>query len=205
MTMEEQQQVIEARMKTDPEFIIFTGPMFGSKSTRLLAAVDRYLYQNKKVAAFKPIMDERYSSLEIQTHSGGKLSAIGVKTGSDILKWLDSTSIDVIAVDEAFMIEGIADALIEIFRTGITIVVSSIQLSASGKSFEEIRDMMPWATKIEVCPAVCPITGRDAYYTHRKLNGLEEIAVGGSDMYEPRCWSHHSFMNQRKREYNGTS
>ena len=33
----------------DPEFIIFTGPMFGSKTTRLLAAVDRYRYQNKKI------------------------------------------------------------------------------------------------------------------------------------------------------------
>ena len=28
-----------------PEFIIFTGPMFGSKTTRLIAAVDRFRYQ----------------------------------------------------------------------------------------------------------------------------------------------------------------
>ena len=95
------------------------------------------------------------------------------------------------------MIEGVASALLEVFRSGVTVVVASIQLSASGNVFEEIRDMMPWATKIEVCPAVCPVTGRDAYYTHRKLEGLDEIAVGGSDLYEPRCWEHHSFMNRR--------
>ena len=191
--------------QTDPEFIIFTGPMFGSKSTRLLATVDRYLYQHKKIVAFKPIMDDRYSEESIRTHSGGNLSAVGVKTGEDILSWLgnQNENVDVVAVDEAFMIEGVAPALLEIFRSGVTVIVASIQLSASGNVFEEIRDMMPWATKIEVCPAVCPVTGRDAYYTHRKLEGLDEIAVGGSDLYEPRCWQHHSFMNQR--DQNGTN
>jgi thymidine kinase len=104
---------------------------------------------------------------------------------------------DVVAVDEAFMIEGIAKALLILYRKGKTIVVSSLQLSASGVVFEEVRDMMPWATKIEVCPAVCPLTGRDAFYTHRKLEGLDEITVGGSDLYEPRCWEHHGYMNQR--------
>jgi len=107
-----------------------------------------------------------------------------------------SSDVDVIAVDEAFMIEGASDALINLFRSGVSVVVSSLQLSASGNVFEEVRDMMPWATKIEVCPAVCPLTGRDAYYTHRKLDGLEEIAVGGADMYEPRCWEHHSYVKQ---------
>jgi len=64
--------------------------------------------------------------------------------------------------------------------------------------FEEVRDMMPWATKIEICPAVCPITGRDAYYTHRKIESVNEITVGGADIYEPRCWEHHGFMNRKE-------
>ena len=184
---------------TDPELVIFTGPMFGSKTTKMLASVDRYRYQHRRIVAFKPIMDDRYADLRIQTHSGGSIPAVGVSTGEDIVKHVYEKllgEVDVIAVDEAFMIEGSANALIDLFRAGISVVVSSLQLSASGNVFEEIRDLMPWATKIEVCPAVCPITGRDAYYTHRKLDGLEEIAVGGADMYEPRCWEHHSLVNQ---------
>ena len=94
------------------------------------------------------------------------------------------------------MIDGCAESLIQLFRLGKTIVVSSLQLSASGNVFTEIRDMMPWATKIEICPAVCTVTGLDAYYTHKKVNDLAEITVGGSELYEPRCWMHHSFMNQ---------
>ena len=185
----------------EPEFIIFTGPMFGSKTTHLLAVVDRYTRQHKNVLAFKPVMDDRYASSEIVTHSGGRLQAFSVKTGSEILNIINQGErppADIIAIDEAFMIDGCAAVLVELFRDGKSVVVSSLQLSASGMVFEEVRDMMPWATKIEVCPAVCPITGRNAYYTHRKLEGLDEIVVGGEDLYEPRCWEHHGFMNRRQ-------
>ena len=183
----------------DPELIVFTGPMFGSKTTRLMAVVDRYRHQNKNIVAFKPIMDDRYSNVEIRTHSGARLTAVGVNTGEEVLEYLKNLEedFDVVAVDEAFMIEGSAKALLRLFRKGKTVVVSSLQLSASGAVFEEVRDIMPWATKIEVCPAVCPVTGRDAYYTHRKLDGLDEITVGGADLYEPRCWEHHGYMNQK--------
>ena len=52
----------------DPRFIIFTGPMFGSKTTRMLAALERFTYQNLRVMAFKPRMDDRYAKEEISTH-----------------------------------------------------------------------------------------------------------------------------------------
>jgi len=187
-------------MSVDPEFVIFTGPMFGSKTTKMLAIIDRYRYQNKKIAAFKPKIDDRYASSFICTHNGGKIEALNVEDGKGIIDVIDSMSKkpDVIAVDEAFMIPSSASALIQLFRDGHTILVSSLQLSSSGTAFEEIRDMMPWATKIEICPAVCPVTGRDAYYTFRKVEGLEEIAVGGSELYEPRCWEMHEYINTYK-------
>jgi len=184
---------------SDPKFIVFTGPMFGSKTTRLLAAVDRYKHQNKKIIAFKPRMDNRYSDVEICSHNGGKIPAVGIETGGDIVSYVNQNgTVDVVAIDEAFMIDGCAAASLELFRRGITVIVSSLQLSATGLVFEEVRDMMPWATKIEICPAVCPITGRDAYYTHRKIESVNEITVGGADIYEPRCWEHHGFMNRKE-------
>jgi len=181
-----------------PEFIIFTGPMFGSKTTKLLAAVDRYVYQNKVIMAFKPKLDDRYSSGEISTHNGGSLKAVTVDTGLDVEKHTlgAEEKVDIVAVDEAFMIDGIANSLIKLFQMGKTVVVSSLQLSASCSVFEEVRDMMPFATKIEICPAVCTITGRDAYYTHRKYDTMSEIAVGGAELYEPRCWEYHIYMNK---------
>ena len=184
-------------MNRMPEFIIFTGPMFGAKTSRLLSTIDRFSYQNRKVIAFKPRIDRRYSQTDITTHNGISIEAHAVNTGEEIIKeTLDrDEEIDVVAVDEAFMIEGAAESLLKLFRLGKTIVVSSLQLSASGNVFTEIRDMMPWATKIEVCPAVCTISGRDAYYTHKKFNNMKEIDVGGSELYEPRSWFKHPYMN----------
>ena len=182
----------------DPEFTIYTGPMFGAKTSRLLSAIDRCKYQNLSVAVFKPKMDDRYNSGTITTHTGMSIPAMCVATGDDILRAVGVLeSCDVVAVDEAFMIDGSASALLALFRQGMTVIVSSIQLSASGLPFDEVRDMMPYATRIEVCPAVCPITGRDAYYTERKMKDLGEIAVGGSDLYYPVCWKHHHYMNKR--------
>lgn len=180
---------------SQPNLLVFTGPMFGSKTTKMLSVLERALYQSKRVIAFKPKMDERYEKSMIVTHAGLKFDAHNVQTGEEILKM--SEGYDVVGVDESFMIEGSASALVALFKSGKTIAVSSIQLSASGKPFEEIRDLLPWATHIEVCPAVCLITGEDAYYTVRKAKGISEIEVGGSETYEPRAWSCTPFMNDQ--------
>ena len=74
----------------------------------------------------------------------------------------------------------------------MSVVVSSIEMSASCKVFPEIEQILPWATKIEKCTAVCVVCGEDAPYTHRKVSDLAEITVGGAELYEPRCWSHHA-------------
>ena len=97
----------------------------------------------------------------------------------------------VVAIDEAFMIDGIADTLLSVFKKGITVIVSSIQLSANFKPFEEMQAMMPYATKIDICPAVCPETGEDAYYTFSKLKVGHDPVVGGEGMYEPRSFHAH--------------
>ncbi len=167
--------------------------MFGSKTTRMLAYLERCSHQNRSVIAFKPKMDARYSDGEICTHAGLRFPAINVNSGEDILDAAHNH--DVIGVDEAFMIDGSAEALLELYSKGKTVIVSSIQISASGNPFAEIKEMLPWATHVEVCPAVCVKTGNDAYYTVRKVDTASEIEVGGADMYEPRAWSQTPFVN----------
>lgn len=188
-------------MPNNPEFIVYCGPMFSSKTSRLLSTLEKYKYQHKKIAVFKPNIDDRYSYSEVATHSGWKVPAVCVKTGAEILEYL--TSLDeepqVVAVDEAFMIPGSADALTWLFTYGFTIVVSSLEMSAAGKPFSEIEKMLVWATQVEKCTAVCTVCGRDAHYTHKKQTGGEEIEVGGSELYEPRCYSHHLSIDQRQK------
>jgi thymidine kinase len=131
-----------------------------------------------------------------------KLAAVRISSGTEIFDHLAQASVSegevsVIAVDEAFMIDDIADVLITLFRKGLTIVVSSIDMSASCIPFDEIVKMLPWATHVEKCSAVCLKCLEDAHYTQRKHDaGVGEIQVGGADMYEPRCWKCHTQVSQ---------
>lgn len=183
-----------------PTFTIYTGPMYGSKTSRLIADIDRFSRQKKKVLAFKPQIDDRYSESKICSHSGAEVSAYRVSNGQDVMRIINEQQIEyakeyVVAVDEAFMIDGIAEVLLDTFRRGITIVVSSIQLSANLKPFYEIKEMMPYATRIEVCPAVCPRTSEDAYYTFSKLEVGHDPVIGGDNMYEPRSFYAHPALS----------
>lgn len=174
-----------------PKLIMFVGPMFGSKTTRLIAALDRYKYQKKKILAFKPYIDDRYSSNEIVTHNGGKIRASCVSSGVDIVNDVKEQDCDIVAIDEAFMIDNIDRAVISLYKMGVTVLLSSLDLSSKGEPFEKIRNIMPWATEIVKCPSVCPICGEDAFFTYRKFDDDRDLLIGGSEMYEPRCFNHY--------------
>lgn len=183
-------------MPNNPELIIYTGPMWGSKTTRLIASMERLKLQGQKVIAYKPAMDERYSLSHITTHSGAKWPAHCVNSGPMLWNHLQSYEepIDAVAIDEAFMIDGVTPTVLQIMRMGTTVLVASLDLSARCKPFSEIEKLMPYATKIEKCSAVCPVCGKDAYYTAKLSNNDLEIEVGGKSLYEPRCFRHHPIM-----------
>lgn len=183
----------------NPEFVCFIGPMFGGKSSALLQALDRYQYQKKSVFVFKPVIDDRYDGKEsIITHCGMSFPATPIEKGDDIMSFIaaNDKKPDVVAVDEAFLIPGVAKTLIWLFRNvGIDVIVSSLNLSAMGRPFDEIQEMLPWATCIKQCSAICTICRRDAKYTYKKISHENEIEIGGSELYEPRCYEHHLVIN----------
>jgi thymidine kinase len=183
-------------MSSNPEFIIYTGPMWGSKTTRLIAAMDRLKLQGRRVIAYKPTMDARYSLSQISTHSGASWPAHCVSSGEMIWNHYSAFSdhIDAVAIDEAFMIDGVSSAALQILRRGTSVMIASLDLSARCKPFDEIERLMPYATRIEKCSAVCPVCGDDAFYTAKLTNDDREIEVGGKNLYEPRCFRHHPIM-----------
>lgn len=169
--------------------------MFGGKTSAMLTHLERFRYQNKRIVVFKPKMDDRYNQSRVTTHGGWSVDAVTIETGADLLKHIIDLQDDphVVAVDEAFMIPDVGEALIWLYRTGHNVVIASLDMSASGKPFHEVEKMLPWCTRIEKCAAVCAVCHRDAYYTHRKfLDELDEIRIGGTETYEPRCLSCHT-------------
>lgn len=188
----------------NPQFIAYVGPMFGGKTSKMLAALERFKYQHKRVTVFKPQIDDRYSTEDVVSHNGWKVPATTVKNGADVLQFLvdANEAPHIVAVDEAFMIPGIAEVLVWLFKMGYTIVVSTLDMSSAGKPFAEVEKLLPWATYIEKCPAVCTVCGRDAFYTYKKQANIDDqsdINIGGSEMYESRCFSHHLGVDGREK------
>lgn len=188
------------------ELILYTGPMFSSKTTRLLMEADKRQYQKQKIVSFKSRMDDRYSEFgEIVTHNFNKLPAHLVSTGDEIINKIveleEFSEIDSVIIDELFLIENGAQACVKLFKKGYNVIVASIDLSFTGEPFEEVKNIMPYCTKIEKCTAVCTVCQTDARYTARKSQGSlantksdNQIQVGGSELYEARCQLHHNYM-----------
>ena len=183
------------------DFILYTGPMFSSKTTRLLMEADTRQYKKQNIISFKSRMDDRYSNVgEIVTHNFNKLPAHLVDTGKEIVQIIaENDNIDTVIVDELFLIEGGADACITLFKKGYDVIVASIDLSFLGEPFREVEKIMPYCTKIEKCTAVCTVCGEDARYTDKKQqyslsNSNKIIQVGGEELYEPRCQLHYNYM-----------
>ena len=163
------------------EFVIFTGPMFGGKTTRLLSSIERFRLRQKKVYIFKPLKDTRYDpkGIAIVSHTGYETLSTPIEKAEDITLYLEkrSATSGIVAVDEAFMIDNIAEVLIDLYKRGFSILISSLQLSSKGQPFEEISKMLPWATKVEICPAVCTICGADAFYTFKKRGSVKCMSL----------------------------
>jgi thymidine kinase len=186
-------------LNVDPTLVVYCGPMFSGKTSRLLLDLERFKHQRKRVTVVKPAIDDRYSVAEVVSHSNWRHPAIIVRNGPEILEALTKLEEppDVVAVDEAFMIPGSAKVLVWLFRTGISVVVSTLDLSSNGKPFDEVVELLPWATHIEKCPAVCVECGRDAFYTYKRQTNDDEIEVGGFELYEPRCRFCHPSIDLR--------
>ena len=195
------------------DLILYTGPMFSSKTTKLLMQADKRFYQKQKVIAFKSRMDDRYSLVgEIVTHNFNKIPAHLVDTGDEMLNKIaeqtgQNLEIDCVIIDELFLIEGGAQACLTLYKKGYDVVVASIDLSYSGEPFHEIKELMPYCTRIVKCKSVCSVCQKDARYTYKKTNvkhtgvfesddSVEQIEVGGSELYEPRCQEHHNYMRE---------
>ena len=186
--------------------ILYTGPMFSSKTTKLLMEADKRYYQKQKVIAFKSKMDDRYSQVgEIVTHNFNKIPAHLVNTGEEMLSKISEQEVDCVIIDELFLIEGGADACVTLYKKGYDVVVASIDLTFTGEPFHEIKELMPYCTRIVKCKSVCSVCQKDARYTYRKSNvkhvkafesdpSVELIQVGGAELYEPRCQEHHIYM-----------
>ena len=78
------------------------GPMFGGKTSGLLADVRKMTIAKYNVALFKPKKDDRYAENKVVNHDGESINAINIVTFQDIIDYVESNpKVNVMTVQTA--------------------------------------------------------------------------------------------------------
>lgn len=176
---------------------VYTGPMFSSKSDRLLEQMRRYEIAKRRVMLFKPAIDDRYDETKVVSHSGQGLDAIPLAS-IDELWGRHLEDVQVLGLDEVqFFFDPLEwiDKLRALSARGVVVYVAGLDMDFMGKPFETTKELMAVANKVYKQTAICMECGQEAMYTQRIVDGKEvtegeSIQVGGVELYEPRCASH---------------
>jgi len=169
---------------------VITGGMFSGKSEELIRRLRRARIARQQVQAFKPALDDRYSSDEIVSHDQNRVESRPVASMKELRAALDEDT-QVIGIDEAqFLGEGLVDFCREMADRGRRVIVAGLDMDFRGEPFEPIPQLLSVAEEITKTHAVCLVCGAPALYSQRIVEGSERVMVGAEHVYEPRCREH---------------
>lgn len=166
---------------------VICGSMFSGKSEELIRRLRRAIIAKQKVQAFKPEIDNRYSSDDIVSHDNNKIKCQKVKLAKEILDLVENDT-KVVGIDEAqFLGEPLIEVCERLADQGKRVIVAGLDQDYRGKPFEPIPQLLALAENITKTMAVCMVCGAPANKTQRLIKSTERIVVGAGEAYEPRC------------------
>lgn len=166
------------------EIIVHTGPMFSEKSLVLLSAYGRATIAQRKVVAFKPALDYRFGENTIKSRKfkDAEIEAINIKDISEIQEY----EADVYIIDEFQFLTGDVSVIQDMADSGKKFHICGLDMTAEGKPFGQMPQIMAIADRVEKLTAVCNDCKDDATYSFYLGRKDTEIVVGDG-MYIPLC------------------
>lgn len=166
---------------------VICGPMFSGKSEELIRRLRRAMIARKRVQAFKPSQDTRYSANEIVSHADQRMRSEVVSGAAEILSRLDWRT-EVVGIDEAnFFGPALVDVAGQLADSGKQVIVAGLDTDFMGRPFPPIPELLCLAESITKSLAICMRCGNPAKHTQRLVESDDLLVVGASDMYEARC------------------
>jgi len=166
---------------------VICGPMFSGKSEELIRRLRRAMIARKRVAVFKPKIDDRYSAEEIVSHGDLRMQSQVINDATEMLERIDWRA-EVVGVDEAnFMGPSLVEVAGRLADSGKQVIISGLDTDYLGRPFAPIPDLLAQAESITKTLAVCVRCGNPAKHTQRLRGSDDLIVVGANEMYEARC------------------
>ena len=172
---------------------LIIGPMFSGKSTELIKNVRLYRIINKNVLVLKPIIDTRYDSNRIVSHSNDKEDCM---VTDDLLKITDEiiNKHDIIIIDEGqFFLNLKISVLNWVEKLNKYVIIGGLDGDFERKPIGEILDLIPYSDKYTKHNALCKICldGTCASFSKRICNNSSQILIGSDELYIPVCRFHY--------------
>jgi thymidine kinase len=166
---------------------VIVGSMFSGKSEELIRRLRRARIARQKVQVFKPKIDDRFSKVEIVSHSDMRHDSIAVATAEELLANVEKDT-EVVGIDEGqFLDEGLVKVSNELAARGIRVIIAGLDQDYTGKPFEPMPQLLAIAEFITKTHAICVKCGETANYSQRTSDSTARVEVGASDKYEARC------------------
>lgn len=165
---------------------VICGSMFSGKTEELIRRLKRVKIANLKVEIFKPAIDTRYDAIDIVSHDTNAITSTPVDNSQKIL--LMAEDVDVIGIDEAqFFDPELPDVCDKLASKGIRVIVAGLDMDFLGKPFGQMPYILAKADYVTKLHAICVKCGSIANYSYRKIPDEEQVMLGATDVYEPRC------------------
>lgn len=181
---------------------VISGCMFAGKTEELIRRVHVLNYAKKKIQVFKPIIDKRYSTTEIVSHSGEHIPCHSILKPQDILNIIESDD-EVVVIDEAqFFDESLIEVCDYLADTGKRVMVAGLDTDFRGEPFGVMPQLLTKAEFVTKLTAVCSKCGAPATRTQRLIDGkpasFEDpvVLIGAKESYEPRCRHCHEVIDR---------
>jgi len=204
--------------------LVITGNMMSGKTEELIArlrTIERVesirgqaahssgnnAYLRRTMGVYKHSLDDRYSTTDISSHSGQRMSAVPVSSANELLSRVVADGAKIVACDEIqFFMEKneygyvIVQVLGELLRNNCQIIVSGLDKDFRGLPFGPMGDVLALADERVSLTSTCVRCGAPAVLPQRLINGQPAqwddpiVYPGATESYEPRCRRCHTIQ-----------
>ena len=165
---------------------VICGSMFSGKTEELIRRLKRARIANLKVEIFKPAIDTRYDEVKIVSHDENTIQSTPVDNSQTILFYAEG--VDVVGIDEAQFFDPEITRVCQILaHKGVRVIVAGLDMDYTGKPFGQMPFLLAKADYVTKLHAICVRCGNIANYSYRKIPNEDQVMLGATDAYEPRC------------------
>jgi len=166
---------------------VICGPMFSGKSEELIRRITRYTIARVPTQTFKPVIDDRYASDAVVSHSSLSTAAEPVSSSEELLAKV-KPSTRVVGIDEGqFFDDGLVEVVARLAESGKNVIIAGLDLDYLGRPFEPIPTLMTRSEYVTKSLAVCHKCGGAGMFTQRVIASDELVVLGAQGAYEARC------------------